>query len=307
MLCVLLRNENIRSLTTVFFLSLALFHLTFTVGLLCVGFSAFIRDPHSLWEIGVFCLYCGFFSSTLLLMMMSFHRYLLVLHPLSDPGTVTMVAMESLSPSSPGLFLLSPQDRRSPGPGVEPSADMLFLNGILMFLEAAVGLVVNSVMVVILRKSETWRSLTNIFLLNLVLSHVILTLGLLCLGSPIFYFNPHIYDFLLKAGPFCLYCGFFSSTLLLMMMSFHRYLLVLHPLSDPGSHDGRHGITVSIITWTDRFQNTPEKQNTATQRKKKRKTCSLNSARSGRSPSAGTAAEMLTVQAKLMVVVTPSF
>ncbi|KAG7455167.1 hypothetical protein MATL_G00253680 [Megalops atlanticus] len=60
-------------------------------------------------------------------------------------------------------------------------------------------------------------------------------------------------DHLGKATVFISGVGFYSCTLFLMMMTVHRYLVVVHQLSDPGSKAGCYGIAITVTTWTVSF------------------------------------------------------
>ncbi|XP_055799623.1 chemokine XC receptor 1-like [Salvelinus fontinalis] len=110
----------------------------------------------------------------------------------------------------------------------------------------------NILVLVILAKYENLKSLTNIFILNLALSDLVFTFGL-----P-FWAAYHIWGwtfgwFLCKTVTFVFYAGFYSSVLFLTIMTIHRYLAVVHPLSDHGSQKGCYGVTVSLIIWAISF------------------------------------------------------
>ncbi|XP_071200797.1 chemokine XC receptor 1-like [Salvelinus alpinus] len=110
----------------------------------------------------------------------------------------------------------------------------------------------NILVLVILAKYENLKSLTNIFILNLALSDLVFTFGL-----P-FWAAYHIWGwtfgwFLCKTVTFVFYAGFYSSVLFLTIMTIHRYLAVVHPLSDHGSQKGCYGVTVSLVIWAISF------------------------------------------------------
>ncbi|KAG7488271.1 hypothetical protein MATL_G00033200 [Megalops atlanticus] len=113
----------------------------------------------------------------------------------------------------------------------------------------ALSLVGNILVLVILALYENLRSLTNTFILNLALSDLVFTFGL-----PFWAFY-HMWGWTLggdacKAVNFIFNTGFYSSIVFLTMMTIHRYLAVVHPLSDFGSKKCCYGITTSIIIWT---------------------------------------------------------
>ncbi|XP_019904397.1 chemokine XC receptor 1 isoform X4 [Esox lucius] len=106
----------------------------------------------------------------------------------------------------------------------------------------------NILVLVILAKYENLKSLTNIFILNLAISDLVFTFGL-----P-FWASYHIWGWtfgwiLCKTVNFVFYTGFYSSILFLTVMTFHRYLAVVYPLSDHGSQRGCYGVTVSLVIW----------------------------------------------------------
>lgn len=110
----------------------------------------------------------------------------------------------------------------------------------------------NILVLVILAKYENLKSLTNIFILNLALSDLLFTFGL-----P-FWAAYHIWGWtfgwlLCKTVTFVFYAGFYSSVLFLTIMTIHRYLAVVHPLSDHGSQRGCYGVTISLIIWAISF------------------------------------------------------
>ncbi|KAG9269226.1 chemokine XC receptor 1-like [Astyanax mexicanus] len=85
-LAILARYENLRSLTNIFILNLALSDLIFTLGL--PFWSSYYLWGWTLGTEGCkgvsFVFYVGFYSSILFLMLMTIQRYVAVVHPLSD-------------------------------------------------------------------------------------------------------------------------------------------------------------------------------------------------------------------------------
>ncbi|KAJ8278201.1 hypothetical protein GJAV_G00085010 [Gymnothorax javanicus] len=112
----------------------------------------------------------------------------------------------------------------------------------------ALSLVGNVLVLIILVLYETLRSLTNTFILNLALSDLVFTFGL-----P-FWAYDHLWGWTLgektcKAVKFVFYAGYYSSTIFLTMMTIHRYLAVVHPLSDFGITKCFYSIIASIVIW----------------------------------------------------------
>ncbi|XP_031431188.1 chemokine XC receptor 1-like [Clupea harengus] len=88
-LVILIKYENLKSITNRFIFNLALSDLMFTLGL---PFWAFYHHMHE-WTLGDttckvvnFVFYAGFYSSVLFLTMMTLQRYRAVVYPLSDRG-----------------------------------------------------------------------------------------------------------------------------------------------------------------------------------------------------------------------------
>ena len=112
-----------------------------------------------------------------------------------------------------------------------------------------VSLLGNILVMVILAKYENLRSLTNALILNLAVSDLIFTVGL-----P-FWAYYHMYGWNLgetacKIVSFIFYVGFYSSGILLILMTVHRYVSVVRPLSDLVASRGYVGVLASVFIWT---------------------------------------------------------
>ncbi|KAM3875750.1 chemokine (C motif) receptor 1a, duplicate 1 [Diretmus argenteus] len=119
---------------------------------------------------------------------------------------------------------------------------------IFFFAVITLSLSGNILVLVILGLYENLKSLTNIFILNLALSDLVFTAGL-----P-FWAIYHIWGWILeetlcKMVAFIFFTGFYSSILFLTIMTIHRYLAVVHPLSDHGTQRVGYAICVSIMLW----------------------------------------------------------
>lgn len=113
----------------------------------------------------------------------------------------------------------------------------------------AFSLLGNILVMVILAKYENLWSLTNTLILNLAVSDMIFTVGL-----P-FWAYYHMYDWKLgeaacKIVSFIFYVGFYSSGILLVMMTVHRYVSVVRPLSDLVTSRGFVGVIASVFIWS---------------------------------------------------------
>ncbi|CAL8279642.1 unnamed protein product [Lota lota] len=112
-----------------------------------------------------------------------------------------------------------------------------------------VSLLGNILVMVLLAKYENIRSLTNALILNLAMSDLIFTVGL-----P-FWAYYHMYGWDLgekacKIVSFIFYVGFYSSGILLILMTVHRYVSVMRPLSDLVTSRGFVGVLASVFIWT---------------------------------------------------------
>ncbi|XP_072553449.1 chemokine XC receptor 1-like [Salminus brasiliensis] len=108
------------------------------------------------------------------------------------------------------------------------------------------SLVGNGLVLVILARYESLRSLTNIFILNLALSDLIFTLGLPFWS--LYYLRGWTFsDAVCKGVSFVFFAGFYSSIVFLTLMTFQRYVAVVHPLSD--WETGQRFAVIPILAW----------------------------------------------------------
>ncbi|KAL4657173.1 chemokine XC receptor 1-like [Arapaima gigas] len=126
------------------------------------------------------------------------------------------------------------------------------LTPVFFWIVIMMSLFGNTLVLVILMKYENLKSLTNIFIFNLALSDLIFTFGL-----P-FWASYHISGWTFgvvtcKAVNFVFYAGFYSSIMFLTLMTIHRCLAVVRPLSDLGSTRFCYGFASSAIIWTVSF------------------------------------------------------
>ncbi|XP_068447217.1 uncharacterized protein [Clinocottus analis] len=107
----------------------------------------------------------------------------------------------------------------------------------------------NLLVLVILTMYENLKSLTNIFVLNLVISDLVFTTGL-----P-FWAIYHIWGWLFsevlcKIVTFVFFTGFYSSILFLTIMTIYRYLVVVHSQSNLSTLGLSTRVCVSFLLWT---------------------------------------------------------
>ncbi|XP_050980659.1 chemokine XC receptor 1-like [Labeo rohita] len=116
---------------------------------------------------------------------------------------------------------------------------------IIVVLFSCVG---NTLVLWVLVKYENLKSLTNTFLLNLALSDLIFTFGL-----PFWaYYYMHgwtLGDPACKAVNFVFYTGYYSSIIFLTVLTVHRYMAVVHPMSVVMSRKSLHCYATSIVIW----------------------------------------------------------
>nr|XP_057934505.1 chemokine XC receptor 1-like [Doryrhamphus excisus] len=119
-----------------------------------------------------------------------------------------------------------------------------------LFLSMVVvlSLLGNTLVMVILLKYENVKSLTNAFILNLAVSDLLFTAEL-----P-FWAYYHMFGWTLgeracKLVSFVFDVGFYSSGLLLIVMTAQRYMAVLNPLSCLVSAAGSYSLVASVFIW----------------------------------------------------------
>lgn len=119
----------------------------------------------------------------------------------------------------------------------------VFFSIVLVF-----SLLGNGLVLVILVKYENLTSITNHFILNLAVSDFFFSAGL-----P-FWAHYHMHGWSLgetacKMVNFIFYVGFYSSSIILILMTVHRYVAVMYPLSNIVSTTGISSIVATIIIW----------------------------------------------------------
>ncbi|XP_029971045.1 chemokine XC receptor 1 [Salarias fasciatus] len=110
------------------------------------------------------------------------------------------------------------------------------------------SLVGNILILVILVKYENLKSLNNTLILNLAMSDLLFTTGL-----PFWAYN-HMQAWTLgelacKVVSFTFYLGFYSSSILLILMTIHRYVAVICPLLHNASTTGIYSVIASLLIW----------------------------------------------------------
>lgn len=106
----------------------------------------------------------------------------------------------------------------------------------------------NGLVILILIKYENLKSLTNALILNLAASDLLFT------ASLPFWIYYSMYRWTLgevtcKIVNFVFYIGFYSSGVLLILMTIHRYIAVVNPLSNIVSTKGLYSVLASAVIW----------------------------------------------------------
>nr|QCI30387.1 chemokine XC receptor 1 [Apodemus draco] len=114
----------------------------------------------------------------------------------------------------------------------------------LVFLLSLVG---NSLVLWVLVKYESLESLTNIFILNLCLSDMMFSCLLPVLIST--QWNWFLGDFFCKIFNMIFCISLYSSIFFLTIMTIHRYLSVVSPISTLGIHTLRCRVLVTTSVW----------------------------------------------------------
>ncbi|XP_017496105.2 chemokine XC receptor 1 [Manis javanica] len=115
----------------------------------------------------------------------------------------------------------------------------------LVFLLSLVG---NSLVLWVLVKYESLESLTNVFILNLCLSDLVFSC-LLPMWILAYHWGWVLGDFLCKLLNLLFSTSLYSSILFLTIMTIHRYLSVVRPLSSLRIHPLQCRVLVTMAVW----------------------------------------------------------
>lgn len=106
----------------------------------------------------------------------------------------------------------------------------------------------NGLVLFIIYKYEKLNTVTNIFLLNLVLSNLLFASSLPFLA--IYHLSEWIFGiFLCKMVSSVYFIGFYSSILFLTLMTFDRYLVVVHAVAAAKSRKKAYAIIATVAVW----------------------------------------------------------
>lgn len=110
------------------------------------------------------------------------------------------------------------------------------------------GYLGNGLVLFILYKYEKLQTVTNVFLLNLVLSNLLFATTLPFLAM--YHQSEWIFGtFLCKAVSSAYFVGYYSSILFLTLMTFDRYLAVVHAITAAKSRKKLYAVVASVAVW----------------------------------------------------------
>lgn len=106
----------------------------------------------------------------------------------------------------------------------------------------------NGLVLLIIYKYEKLTTVTNIFLLNLVLSNILFASSLPFWAT--YHSSEWIFgEALCKMVSSAYFIGFYSSILFLTLMTFDRYLTVVHALAAAKNRKRKYAIISSVVVW----------------------------------------------------------
>ncbi|XP_051576101.1 C-C chemokine receptor type 4 isoform X1 [Myxocyprinus asiaticus] len=124
----------------------------------------------------------------------------------------------------------------------------LDLKAVIFFMVFALGLIGNITIIWVLLKVMHLKSMTNVCLLNLAISDLLMVLSLpfWALYAQGHYFRANAVCQAMAGG---YQVGFYSGILFVTLMSVDRYLVIVHAVAVLGAKMLRYGVLVSVIIW----------------------------------------------------------
>ncbi|XP_078542008.1 C-C chemokine receptor type 4-like [Lissotriton helveticus] len=115
----------------------------------------------------------------------------------------------------------------------------------LVFILSLTG---NALILIVMAKCEKMASVTNIFILNLILSDMLFSLSLPFWA--VYHFSHWIFgEIMCKIISWVFFLGFYSSVMFLTLMTIDRYLAIVHALSTARHHRIRYATGASLVIW----------------------------------------------------------
>lgn len=123
-----------------------------------------------------------------------------------------------------------------------------YVTAVVFSIVVILSLLGNILVIVVLVRYENIKSLNNVLIMNLALSDLLFTVGL-----P-FLVHSHINEWNLgepacKMVTFVFFIGYYSSSILLVLLTGHRYVAVMNPLSSIVSNKGCCSTLTSPFIW----------------------------------------------------------
>ncbi|XP_069070459.1 C-C chemokine receptor type 4-like [Pleurodeles waltl] len=115
----------------------------------------------------------------------------------------------------------------------------------LVFILSLTG---NVLILLVMAKCEKMASVTNIFILNLILSDMLFSFSLPFWA--VYHSSHWIFgEIMCKIISWVFFLGFYSSVLFLTVMTIDRYLAIVHALSTTSRHRLRYATVASLVIW----------------------------------------------------------
>ncbi|XP_069469248.1 C-C chemokine receptor type 4-like [Ambystoma mexicanum] len=115
----------------------------------------------------------------------------------------------------------------------------------LVFILSMTG---NTLILIVLAKCEKLASVTNIFILNLVLSDLLFSVSLPFWA--VYHSSQWIFgNIMCKIISWLFFLGFYSSVMFLTLMTVDRYLAIVHSLSTTSARRVRYATVASLAVW----------------------------------------------------------
>lgn len=124
----------------------------------------------------------------------------------------------------------------------------MYITTVFVSIEIILSAFGNILVMIILVKYEDLKSINNVLIMNLALSDLLFTIGL-----PL-WFQSHLNGWTLgvpacKTITFVFSVGYYSGSILLILMTTHRYIAVMNPLSRIVSNKGFCSALASPVIW----------------------------------------------------------
>ncbi|TNM98394.1 hypothetical protein fugu_014640 [Takifugu bimaculatus] len=159
---------------------------------------------------------------------------------------ITTGLLKNLSSDNTSDYDMNYEDERCDTSG--PRQVGTYVTVVVFSIVILLSLFGNILVMVILVKYENIKSLSNVLIMNLAVSDLFFTIGL-----PL-WIHSHMNEWTLgepacKMVMFVFFVGYYSSSILLVLMTAHRYIAVMRPLSSIMSNKGFCSALASPVIW----------------------------------------------------------